>query len=265
MKLLMCRPDFFGIEYEINPWMHLNNQVNRQAAIAQWDTLHKTLKSCGADIELVVPISGLPDMIFTANAGLLFKDKIILARFKHEERQREVPYFETWFKAAGFELLNGLEKNENIYSFEGAGDALFAGEKLFAAYGFRSDRRFYEKVSYLKNQKLIFCELTNPYFYHLDTCFCPLNEELAIWNPHAFTVESQQRMSKEIELIPVLEEEAKYFACNAVVLNKKVVLPSRCPNISEELEKRGFSVYSCDMNEFLKSGGACKCLTLRID
>ena len=107
--------------------------------------------------------------------------------------------------------------------------------------------------------------MSNPYFYHLDTCFCPLNAELAIWYPPAFTPDSQERMSKQIELIPVVAEEAKRFACNAVVLNKQVILPTYCPQISAALEKRGFTVYACDMDEYLKAGGACKCLTLKLN
>jgi N-dimethylarginine dimethylaminohydrolase len=86
-----------------------------------------------------------------------------------------------------------------------------------------------------------------------------------MWYPNAFTPESQKKMAAEIELISVEENEARHFACNAVVLGKNVVLPADCPGISNALEQRGYTVHPCDMKEYLKSGGACKCLTLRID
>lgn len=264
MKVLMCRPDYYGIKYEINPWMNIKCQVDHQQALIQWESLCKTIKKCGAEIELVAPIADWPDMVFTANAGLVYQNKIILSHFKFKERQGEIPYFKTWFAKAGFEIKNPEDHYLPPF-FEGAGDALSAGDKLFAGYGFRTERKFYENSPYLHYSKLIYCELKDPYFYHLDTCFCPLNDKLAIWYPAAFTEESQKRMAAEIELIPVIEEEAKQFACNAVVLDKQVILPANCPQISAVLQKRGFKVHACEMNEYLKAGGACKCLTLMLD
>jgi len=259
----MCRPEYYGIEYEINPWMDMKQKVDPKTAVSQWDKLHETITRCGAQIDLVAQVRGCPDMVFTANAGLLYKNKIVLPHFKHKERQGELSYFQTWFENAGFQIANTISNDTPF--FEGAGDALFAGDKLFVGYGFRSDRRFYEQSNYFDKSKLIYCELADPYYYHIDTCFCPLNENLAMWYPPAFTPESQKRMAAEIKLIPVAENEAKHFACNAVVLGKNVILPAECPEISHALEQHGFTVHPCNMYEYLKAGGACKCLTLRLD
>lgn len=266
MKFLMCRPEFYGIEYEINPWMNIKEKVNHALAVAQWENLYQTMLKCGAQVELVSPVKGWPDMVFTANAGLLYQHKIILTHFKFKERQGEMPYFKKWFEEAGYETVddNTILKRHPL-SFEGAGDALLAGEKLFVGYGFRSEKKFFEEASWIKSDKLIYCELANPYFYHIDTCFCPLNENQAIYYPGAFTAASCKKMAEKIELIPVNEEEAKRFACNAVVIDKHIVLPTQCPEITATLEQQGFTVHACDMDQYLKAGGACKCLTLRID
>jgi N-dimethylarginine dimethylaminohydrolase len=156
-------------------------------------------------------------------------------------------------------------------SFEGAGDALFAGDKLFAAYGFRTEARVYndilKKFSDGNNNsdiQLILCELIDPHFYHIDTCFCPLDDKTAIWNPFAFREEARKRMENEIELLAVPKKEADYFACNSVVIGKNIITPSRCEETGKMLEKRGFEVHSVEMTEFLKAGGACKCLTLAL-
>lgn len=265
MKILMCRPSFYGVEYEINPWMNKERKVNHNAATYQWEMLYKIILNCGANVELVEPVKGCPDMVFTANAGLLYQKKIILSHFKFKERQSEQPYFQNWFNKIGFDIVNPEVPTQDSPFFEGAGDALPAGDKLFAGYGFRTQREFYEQANYLDHSKLIFCELTDPYFYHLDTCFCPINENLAIWYPNAFTKESQKKMQEQIELISVAEDEARRFACNAVVLSKHIVIPTDCPQLTTTLEQRGLTVHACEMNEFLKAGGACKCLTLRLD
>lgn len=263
MRVLMCRPDYYGVQYEINPWMSLDQQVNHTLALKQWDKLYETIKYCGAKVDLVEPVDGWPDMVFTANAGMVYQNRIVLAHFKYKERQGEVPHFKNWFMNAGFDVINQADSNTPF--FEGAGDALSAGKYLFAGFGFRSEKRFYEEASYLDQNMLVYCELIDPYFYHLDTCFCPISDELAIWYPSAFTPDSQKYMSEKIQLIAVNEDEAKRFACNAVVLGNNIVLPTGCPEVTKELHKYSYAVYSCDMQEYLKAGGACKCLTLRLD
>jgi len=59
-------------------------------------------------------------------------------------------------------------------------------------------------------------------------------------------------------------EEAQQFACNAVVVGRKAVIPRTCRRLAADLEKRGFTVYPLDFSEFIKAGGAARCLTLGI-
>ncbi|CAN5222231.1 hypothetical protein BH10PSE19_BH10PSE19_19550 [soil metagenome] len=265
MKLLMCSPDFYDVVYEINPWMNRSLNIAHTLAKAQWQHLTQTLKACGADIELVTAIPGWPDMVFTANAGLLYNKKMVLAHFRYKERQGETPYFKEWFNNAGFTVIADSTVEPQLPYFEGAGDALLAGDKLFAAYGFRSERRFYTDTTYFDQNKLVLCELIDPYFYHLDTCFCPLNEHQAIWYPAAFSPASQISMTAQLELFAVEEDEAKRFACTAVVLDTQVVMAANCPKTAALLQGLGFTTHGCDMSEYIKAGGSCKCLTLQLD
>lgn len=265
MKLLMCAPDYYGIEYEINPWMDVTKKANLPLAVAQWQHLYQTLLTLGVTVELIPQAKGWPDMVFTANGGLLYQGKIVLPHFKYKERQGESAYFRTWFIQAGYAILNDFDlAKPNIPFFEGAGDALLAGDTLFVGYGMRSNKEFFEQAPYLDQRHLVYCELVDPYYYHIDTCFCPLNDKQAIWFPPAFSKESQARMENAIELIEVKASEARHFACNAVVVNKNIVIPQNCPDLTSTLEALGINVYACDMMEYIKSGGACKCLTLVI-
>lgn len=72
-------------------------------------------------------------------------------------------------------------------------------------------------------------------------------------------------MSKSIELFDVDAEEAKRFACNSVVIHKNIIIPSGCPKLYEKLKKIGMTVHPCEVDEYIKAGGACKCLTMRLD
>jgi hypothetical protein len=50
--------------------------------------------------------------------------------------------------------------------------------------------------------------------------------------------------------------------CNAVELDRHIVLPEDAPNLVATLEDRGYRCHELPMSEFLKAGGACKCLTM---
>jgi N-dimethylarginine dimethylaminohydrolase len=256
----MCRPDYYGVKYEINPWMKIDRAANLLRSSVQWQTLNHTLIRLGALIEYVTPDPKQPDMVFTANAGLVRGKKAVLAAFRYKERQGEEKGYRAWFEAAGYEVVTISKGN-----FEGEGDALFAADTLFCGYGFRSDKEAYLEIAKaLAVPKTVMCELIDPRFYHLDTCFCPITAKSAILFEGAFTKESLKRMSAEIELIPVPEHEALRFACNAVVLGKDLVLPSGCDDTMKVLKSRGFITHPVELDEFLKAGGAAKCLTLKL-
>ena len=260
--ILMCSPDFYGIEYEINPWMSRSRQADAATAARQWNDLKAVLESAGAKIVLQPPIDGLPDLVFTANAGLIFRRQAVVSRFRHEERQREVPYDEACFGKHGFEVL----QTPGEFYFEGAGDALFCGDTLYAGYRIRSDAAGHQQIGALLDVRVLPLELIDEYYYHLDTCFCPLAPGMAIYYPPAFDEYGQQVLRESVdELIEVEEPEARRFGCNAVVVARTVVTNTGCPSLHAALADRGFDCRETPLDEFVKAGGSAKCLTLRLD
>jgi N-dimethylarginine dimethylaminohydrolase len=261
-RILMCPPDFYGIEYEINPWMSRSRGSTPERAHAQWRALHETLCRLGVQVELMTPQQGLPDLVFTANAGLVFGDRFFSSRFRHEVRARESPYFDAWFSEHGFRVEH---LPEEMY-FEGAGDALFCGRTLFAGYRIRSDVRGHQYLGKTLQRHVLPLELINPYFYHLDTCFCPLAPGEALYYPDAFDRYGRKVIEQHIpRLLAVEEPEAKRFGCNAVVVGKTVVTNTGCDRLSTDLRRWGYEPLAVELDEFLKAGGSAKCLTLRLD
>jgi len=260
-QLLLCPPDYYGIEYEINPWMDRNRNAVPELAREQWARLCDTLQALGSQIEQLAPQPKLPDMVFTANAGLVVGRRFIRSNFRFTQRQGEEPLFEKWFAEHGYESIT---LPQGLY-FEGEGDALFCGETLFCGYRFRSDIRSHKTIGEILNALVISVELVQDRFYHLDTCFCPLPGGAAIWYPEAFDEYGRRAIRHRVDdLIAVAEEEAAHFACNAVVLAKDVVLPDNSPKLAKALNERGYQTHQLPMTEFIKAGGACKCLTLFI-
>ena len=260
--ILMCPPDHYGIEYEINPWMSRSRASDEARAREQWHRLRGLLEQLGADLRLMPPEKGLPDLVFTANAGLVWHDTVYLSRFRHPARQGETPCDERWFQAQGFRTVTLPEGGD----FEGAGDALFCGATLFGGYLIRSDASAMQWLAQDIGCRVIPLQLVDPHYYHLDTCFCPLSPTEAIWYPPAFDEYAQKAMVAHVPtLIAVESEEAARFACNAVVLGRDVVLNTGCPKLEAELSRHGYRPHGTELDEFIKAGGSAKCLTLRLD
>jgi N-dimethylarginine dimethylaminohydrolase len=261
-RILMCPPDFYGIHYEINPWMSRQRQSDQATARQQWENLHRLLVEAGAEIPLLSPVEGLPDMVFTANAAMIFRRIAVMARFRHPERQGEVAHDEAWLRADGFEIRH---VPTDIH-FEGAGDALFCGDTLFAGYRIRSHARGHQQIGEMLGCRVIPLELIDPYYYHLDTCFCPLEPGAAVYYPAAFDEYGSAALRAHVpRLIEVREEEARSFACNAVVVGRTVVTNIGCPELHSALADAGFTPRETPLGEFVKAGGSAKCLTLRLD
>ncbi|HEX3602094.1 MAG TPA: arginine deiminase-related protein [Lacipirellulaceae bacterium] len=260
--ILMCPPDFYGIQYEINPWMDISRQSDHAVAVEQWHGLHRHIIDAGACISQLQPVEGLPDLVFTANAAMIFGQQALISRFRHRQRQGEEPYNRRWLAENGFDVV---EVPEN-FSFEGAGDALFCGDTLYAGYRMRSDAAGHQEIGRLIGCRVIPVELIDARYYHLDTCFCPLAEGQAIWYPPAFDEYGQLAIRGLVpNLIEVEREEAERFACNAVVIGKRVITNTGCDRLHAALAACGYEPIATPLDEFVKAGGSAKCLTLRLD
>jgi N-dimethylarginine dimethylaminohydrolase len=258
----MCPPDFYGIHYEINPWMDMSRQAEHALAVEQWSALFQHISAAGARVSLLEPVAGLPDLVFTANAAMIFGNQALLSRFRHRQRQGEEPYNRRWFSENGFEVIDVPEN----FSFEGAGDALFCGDTLYAGYRMRSDAAGHQEVGRMIGCRVIPVELVDARYYHLDTCFCPLSEGEAIWYPAAFDEYGQKAIREHVQnLIEVKQAEAERFACNAVVIGRRVITNTGCERLHSALCERGYQPNATPLDEFVKAGGSAKCLTLRLD
>jgi len=260
MPILMCPPTHYGIEYEINPWMHVTSQVDRPRAQQQWDALLLTYAELGAEVVLADPVPGLPDMVFTANAGLTWGDRVVLSRFRHPERQREESRWRELFESWGAPVCDTGE-----IAFEGAGDALFVGDTLVCGYGFRTDPAAIAMVAGQLGVDVVAVELVDPRYYHLDTCFCPLDRDTVLFAPAAFSPESQERVRHLAgRVIEVPDRVAAGFACNAIAIGDVVVSSTAVDELRTPLRAAGYRTLALPMDEFMKAGGGVRCLSLPV-
>jgi len=262
MAILMCPPDHFGVEYEINPWMHIDTGADRQKAETQWQALHRAYTDLGQRVHLAEPVRGLPDMVFAANAALTRGGVAVLARFRHPQRRGEEPFWRQVLSDLGqrvVEVPYGM-------SFEGAGDALFVGDRLFAGHGFRTDRESHPEVGRLLDVEVVSLELVDPRFYHLDTCFCPLAPGVVMYAPGAFSPVSVRTIRRLVpHVIEVPTRVAADFVCNGVVVGDNLLSSTGVEKMDEALRVEGLGATAFSMTEFMKAGGGVRCLTLELD
>lgn len=264
-RILMCAPTHYGVEYVINPWMKGQlGHTDRALAQRQWDGLRQAIEKL-AEVTLVEPREHQPDMVFTANAGMVGGKTAILSRFRSPERQGEEPFFRAWFENNGFTIAPWPD---GIY-FEGAGDALFdRGESLvWCGHGFRSDLAAARLVEKTFDREAVPLRLVDPRFYHLDTCLCPLAGGWLMYYPPAFDEASLKQIAGRVpekKRIVVSEEDALHFSCNAVDLDGHVILNDASPDLQAKLRGAGFTPVLTPLGEFLKAGGTAKCLTLKL-
>ena len=264
-RFLMCAPRHFEVAYVINPWMEGNiARGSNPAAMAQWKTLAALLRRI-ADVDCISAEPGVPDLVFTANAGLVLGRQVLLSAFRHAERQPEEAVFLRWFSSHGFEVTT---MPEGVY-FEGAGDALFDRRLplLWMGHGHRTDDAAAAVIASRFDVDVVPLQLVNSRFYHLDTCLCPLDGGALLYYPDAFDRASQERIAALVppELrIAVDAADAAAFACNAVNCSRHVILNQASDALARTLAAHGYLLHQAPLSEFMKAGGSAKCLTLKL-
>jgi N-dimethylarginine dimethylaminohydrolase len=263
--ILMCPPDHFEIAYVINPWMEGHFAKTDDAlARGQWQALREAIAPY-AHVVLQAPQPGLPDLVFTANAGLVLDKKVILSRFRSLERQGEEKHDRAWFSDNGFEILDWPQD----LAFEGAGDALFdrGRDLLWVGHGFRSAAAVPALLEKLLARKTAALTLIDPRFYHLDTCLCPLRGGFLLYFPAAFDAPSLaliEALVPDDKRIAVDEADALKFCCNGVDLDGHVFMNDASDDLQSRLRRAGFVPTITPLSEFMRAGGAAKCLTLKL-
>lgn len=261
MEILMCAPHFFDIEYEINPWMNEDNPVLHRKAKQQWNDLMQIYTdNLNWDVKNLEPAPGLPDLVFTANGGLIRGEKVVLPHFRHPDRQGETEKFKQWFAGMGYRQLYTPK-----YDFEGEGDALFWNDILFAGYPWRTDRASHKEVAQFLDVRVISLQLTDARFYHLDTAFTVVDgNTVALYAP-AFSEASINAVRSLVpNVIEATTEDALAYGLNAVSDGQNIVIPSGAKHLAEAYRQYGLQVFTTDITEFQKSGGGVKCLTLNL-
>jgi N-dimethylarginine dimethylaminohydrolase len=262
---LMCPPEWYDVNYVINPWMAGNlHQPARDTVFAQWKSLYQTLQQV-ADVRLLHARQGSPDMVFVAHAALVQHGVAAVSSFAHMQRQTEEPHLRKWLQDEGFLLWETPRET----CFEGEGDALFDanGGHLWAAHGVRTCRQSHKHVADAWHTPVTSLHLVDPRFYHLDICFAPLSGGHLLYFPEAFDAASRVKIEAAYgadKRIAVSELEATQFACNLINVADRIIMGRVQTDLALRLRGLGYEVAELDLSEFQRGGGSAKSLALRL-
>ncbi len=271
-RVLLCPPDDFQVVDVKNEFMRGNlGAVDPSAARAQWEGLRACLARIGLDVALVPPTPGCEDMVFAANQTFPGLDArgarvCVLSHMRHPSRRREVPAFADWFRAAGYDVVDALPRER---FFEGCGDALWHPGRalIWGGHGERTSRDVYPALSARFDAPVLALELSTPPYYHLDTCFCAIDERTVLVHPAALTGEGLALVRRVFpRVVEVDADEASgSMACNAAAfLGRHVVVQEGARKTVAALRSLGYEVHEVETSEFMKSGGSVFCLKMNV-
>ncbi|GGH48828.1 dimethylargininase [Microbacterium album] len=265
-RYLMCRPEHFTVSYSINPWMEPSRPTDTALAVRQWQALHDAYRELGHEVELIDPLPGYPDMVYTANGGFVIDGIAYGPKFRYVERQGEAPAFIAWFRANGFDTREPEEVNE------GEGDFLLAGDVILAGTGFRSTGDSHAELGRVFGREVVSLTLVDPRFYHLDTALAVLDpvpdadgRVNIAYLPSAFDDASRAELERRFpDAIRASEEDGAVFGLNAASDGFNVIVSPRAVGFAEQLRERGYNPVAVDLSELLRGGGGIKCCTLEL-
>jgi N-dimethylarginine dimethylaminohydrolase len=273
----MCSPDYFEIVDVKNVHMEGNaGKVDKTLAQTQWQAIYDifTQEAELGNIDRAAIIPGEPgceDMVFCANQSFPWLDEknepfVMMSRMKHVSRQQEVVFFEAYYQALGYKIIppppQGL--------LEGMGDLIpVPGKKIiFGGYGHRTELTTLEAIQATLQCPIIQLPLVNEAFYHLDTCFLPLNTRSVLIAREAFNEMGLEEINREFEHVYEIptQESLHGFALNAHVVHGHrypfAIIQQGNTQTVDILTQQGFKVYEVNTSEFMKSGGSVFCMKM---
>ncbi len=267
-RYLMCRPEHFTVSYRINPWMEPARATDTERALGQWQALYDTYLDLGHEVELIDPVPGLPDMVYTANGGFVVDGRALGVRFRVDERRGEEQPFMDWFAGHGLEVVRPTAVQE------GEGDFLLVGDTILGGTGFRSSTDSHREISEVFGREVVSLTLVDPRFYHLDTAIAVLDpvegpggvEHANIaYLPSAFDEASRRVLAQRYpDAVTVGDADGAVFGLNAASDGYNVFLSPRATGFARQLTERGYNPVAVDLSELLLGGGGIKCCTLEL-
>src|SRR3954447_711608 len=264
---LMCPPTFFEVSYVINPWMTPEPAVDRERALNQWEALVDSYREHGHRVDLLQPVPGLPDLVFTANGATVLDGHVLGARFANPQRAAEAAVHEAWHRehrVGPADVAADPTVTRPVAVNEAEGDFAVLADRVLAGHGFRTTLAAHAELAALTGRPVVSLELVDPYFYHLDVALTVLDDrrDHIAYYPPAFSESSRLVLARLFpDAVLATEADAACLGLNCVSDGRTVWLPAGADHLADALEAQGYAPVEIDLSELRRGGGSVKCCT----
>jgi N-dimethylarginine dimethylaminohydrolase len=255
---VMCPPEYFAVEYAINPWMDVTMPVDAELARKQWERLRGTLTGLGHTVHVLAARAGLPDMVFAANGAFAVGGTAYGARFRYLQRTDEAVAHRL------FHETNGWQYTAPAHTNEGEGDFAYLpgahGGLVLAGYGYRTEHAAHAEAQEVLGRPVVSLRLVDPRFYHLDVALAAIDDANVAYYPEAFAPASQRALLRLFpDAVMADEADALAFGLNLVSDGRNVVLNTDATGLARKLRVAGYQPVPVELSELKKGGGSVKC------
>ena len=254
----MAPPEYFAVEYMINPWMDTTAPVDTELALKQWDGLRETLAGLGHDVHVLPAEIGLPDLVYAANGAFMVDGVVYGAKFKYPQRTAEAAAHKRFHAQRGWRFVAPTEINEGEGDFAYLPDVF--GGLVLAGHGFRTEQAAHLEAQEVLGRPVVSLRLVDPRFYHLDVALAAIDDRNVAYYPGAFS-ESSRLVLRQLfpDALIADEDDALAFGLNLVSDGRHVVLNGEAGALASRLSGAGYVPVPVELHEMKKGGGGVKC------
>jgi len=226
-------------------------------ALAQHEAYCRALEACGLEVLRLPPDKEYPDSTFVEDTAVLTARSAFLCRPGAPSRSGEVAGVRDTIHRF-YPVVHEIQAPGTL----DGGDICEAGSHFFIGISHRTNEeganqlaRFLAADGYTSSTVDIRAMRS---ILHLKSGIAYLdNNDLVVMEELAGREEFGG-----CNLIRVAAAES--YACNCLLVNERVLVPSGFPRVTAELESRGYNVLALHMSEFRKMDGGLSCLSLRL-
>jgi dimethylargininase len=227
-----------------------------ELALAQHEAYCQALKACGVELVGLPPDLRHPDSTFVEDTAVLTDSCAILCRPGAPSRSSEVAGIEDAIRRFN-PIVHQIEPPGTL----DGGDVCEAGGHFLIGLSHRTNEAGARQLAHFLASEGYTSSTVDiramKSILHLKSGVAYLDNKVLV------VAEEMARMQEfaDFDLIPVSVDES--YACNCVMVNARVLVPTGFPSVTAELERRGYGTLRLEMSEFRKMDGGLSCLSLR--
>ncbi len=270
-RLVMCKPTYLSTDVKNNVFMS-GEKVDVTRAVIQWSRTVHILKALDADVLEIPPTKGAQDAIYTANVAVAIKPYVILARYKAPGRAVEIPAAKKFFEDLGYQTVQPPDFFEGEADLKKWKDGVY-----FGGVGQFSTQAAFDWIQQQTGVTIIPLREVNPEQFHLDCSLTIVDEENFIVAKSGLDAQSVATLEKYGNVIFTPENLGTTGITNGILVPEKKIYLSGTFNpelgdyrksmewLLTTMDKLGYAVVFCDVDEYNASGADLSCSVMRLD